>query len=283
MFVPFTSAMTNYYTNTTETNKELTSTNYVLTLTHNGEHKYYSLVDLLSFDSITGNGGRINSIGEILSPYEYTGVLITTLAQAFASMPSQYSVIAKADDGYTNHYIYDEILGNVMVYDNDGSEIGVGGVTMILATMENGQTGYDGSYRIAFINQDEPGPITFSALWAKYVVELEFIEELSDATPPTISIVKPSNALYLFDKQLLFFSQPFIIGEITINVNAYDASGISKVLIRIDGDLKQEITSSPYRWLWDETVIGTSTIEAIAYDNVGNFARAEKNVLIINP
>lgn len=144
----------------------------VLTLTYGDEHKDYTLDDLLAFDSITGNGGRLKVTGEVIPPNEYTGVLITTLAQEFTDMPSQYSITVIADDGYIMNYTYEETQGEVMVYDTQGNEIGVGGVSMILATKENGQTGYDGSLRIAFINQDEP--ITFSALWAKYVVEIVF-------------------------------------------------------------------------------------------------------------
>jgi len=150
----------------------------ILTLTCGDEHKDYTLDDLLVFDSITGNGGRLKVTGEVIPPWEYTGVLITTLAQEFMDMSSQYSVTAIADDGYTISYTYDEILGEVMVYDLEGNEIGIGGVSMILATKENGETGYDGSLRIAFINQDEP--ITDSFLWAKYVVELVFSSQAPD-------------------------------------------------------------------------------------------------------
>jgi hypothetical protein len=156
-----------------------------LTLTYGEEQKSYTLDDLLAFDSITGNGGRLKVTGTVIPPNEYTGVLITTLAQEFTDIPSQYSVTAIASDGYIMNYTYNETKGEVMVYDNQGNEIGVGGVSMVLATKENGQIGYDGSLRIVFINQDEP--ITFSALWAKYVVELKFIP------PPTIAISGPTS------------------------------------------------------------------------------------------
>ena len=154
----------------------------ILTLTYRDEHRYYTLDDLLAFDSITGNGGRLKVTGDVIPPWEYTGVIISTLAQEFSDIPSEYCMQAIADDGYIVNYTFDEIQGEVMVYDNDGNEIGIGGVYMILATKENGQTGYDGSLRIAFINQDEP--ITFSALWAKYVVEIKFT---SPPDKPTIT------------------------------------------------------------------------------------------------
>ncbi|MFH1014119.1 MAG: Ig-like domain-containing protein [Thermoplasmatota archaeon] len=281
MLVPILSATFNVEVPAMEKTVQNTTLNNVLTLTYKGEQKYYTLEDLLAFDSITGNGGRLKVTGDVVPPYEYTGVSILTLAQEFSSMSSKYGLVALADDGYTISYTHDDILGEVMVYDMNGDEIGVGGVTMILATMENGQTAYDGSYRIAFINQDEP--ITFSALWAKYVVELEFIDESSDTTPPTISIQKPSNAIYFFDKQIIPYSQPFIVGGITINIDAYDESGISRVLFIINEKLKYEMVSPPYQWLWDESAIGKYTIEAVVYDNAGNIASTQREVLIINP
>ncbi len=281
MLVPILSATLNVEIPAIDKTVQNANLNNVLTLTYNGEQKYYNLEDLLEFDSITGNGGRLKVTGDVVLPYEYTGVSILTLAQEFSSMSSKYGLVALADDGYTIRYTHDEILGEVMVYDLNGNEIGVGGVTMILATKENGQTAYDGSYRIAFINRDEP--ITFSALWAKYVVELEFIDESSDTIPPTISIQKPSNAIYFFDKQIIPYSIPFIVGGITINIDAYDESGISRVLFVINENLKHEMLSPPYQWLWDESAIGKHTIEVVVYDNAGNIARAQKEVLIINP
>jgi hypothetical protein len=168
-----------------------------------------------------------------------------------------------------------------MVFDTRGNEIGIGGVSMILATMEGGETDYPGAYRICFINEDEP--ITDAALWAKYVIELEFIGESNDNIPPSLNMDKPSNAIYFFDKELIRYSMPFIIGGITLDVDATDESGISKVLFVINEDLKHEAVTSPYRWLWDEHAIGQYTIEAIAYDNAGNIGRTERDVFIINP
>jgi hypothetical protein len=34
--------------------------------------------------------------------------------------------------------------------------------------------------------------------------------------------------------------------------------------------------------LWDETIFGTHTIKAIAYDNAGNIATVEQEVWIFN-
>jgi hypothetical protein len=71
--LPFTNAIAQSYTSvTTDTNELLTHTNDTLTLTYNGEHKYYNLEDLLNFDLLTGNGGRLKVTGTMSGPYEYT-------------------------------------------------------------------------------------------------------------------------------------------------------------------------------------------------------------------
>ncbi len=252
------------------------SADTLLKLTFGDESRYYTLNDLLTFDSITGNGGRKNVINKITSPKQYTGILISTLAQEFTEMPSKYHLQAISDDGYILDYTFDDVQGNVMVYDDKGKEIGVGGVSMVLATMENGETGYYGSLRIVFINEAEP--ITFSALWAKWVVEIRFIPL------PTVSIVKPKNDIYLYNNEIISFSQPFIIGGINIYAEINDYVDISKVLFKIDDVLKYEANySSPsYIWFWDETAILYHTISVIVYDKQGNINTAEKKVFIIN-
>jgi len=278
---PLISAGTIFQPNSSDLSMDGIGATNAITLTYNGQQKTYSIEDLLAFDSISGSGGKIKVTGTISGPFEYTGVLITTLAHEFPGLSSTFSLVAIADDGYTVSYTYDEIQGNVMVYDTEGQEIGIGGVSMILATMEDGQTDYDGAYRIAFINDDEP--ITDAPLWAKYIVELEFIDESTDGIPPTLTLEKPKNSLYLFDKELVSYSMPLIIGGITISVNAYDASGISRVLFVIDEDLKHETTTPPYQWHWDEYMLGTSQLEVIVYDTAGNLASVEKELLVINP
>jgi hypothetical protein len=149
-----------------------------LTLIYRSEHNEYTVNDLLKLNSITGHGSRINSLKKITGPLEYTGVLITILAQQFTDMPSQYNVTTISSDKYIINYTYDNITGKVDVYNTQGKVIGVGGVSMILAYEENGTKNFTGGpLRIAFINQDEP--ITFSALWAKSVIEIVF-----NNTPP---------------------------------------------------------------------------------------------------
>ena len=59
-------------------------------------------------------------------------------------------------------------------------------------------------------------------------------------------------------------------------------SGIEKVEYHIDGELKKALTYEPYERTWDETAIGSFTIEAVAHDNAGNMATDEQWVRIFS-
>jgi hypothetical protein len=92
-----------------------------------------------------------------------------------------------------------------------------------------------------------------------------------DETSPELIVNKPLNSLYLFDQEIVTFPISLVIGEITIEVEAWDVdSGIRKVEFYIDDELKTTDTSSPYEWLWDETIFGQHIIKVIPYDNAGN-------------
>ncbi|MBC7080759.1 MAG: choice-of-anchor J domain-containing protein [Thermoplasmatales archaeon] len=101
-------------------------------------------------------------------------------------------------------------------------------------------------------------------------------------TPPTVTIVKPRNALYVMDREIIPLPMPVIIGGITIEATASSTTGIAKVEFYIDGVLKFTDTSAPYSWTWDERAIGMHEIKAIAYDSSGQTAEDRISVFIIN-
>jgi hypothetical protein len=83
-----------------------------------------------------------------------------------------------------------------------------------------------------------------------------------DTTNPTVLITAPRNNISL-------------IGSLDINVNAYDAVGISKVEIYADNVLKGTDTSAPYSFEWDtpwELSDGTHILTAKAYNTAGKSA-----------
>lgn len=107
--------------------------------------------------------------------------------------------------------------------------------------------------------------------------------EIVDDVPPEISIQRPANYLYIADREVMETNMPIIIGKITIKMDAIDEqSGIEKVDVLIDNELKAELTNRPYEWTWDEFAFFKHEIKATAYDNVGNYANATIDVIIFN-
>ena len=252
----------------------------IFTLSFNGEQKQFSLEDLKELSSTTGFGGRLKVTGDVIGPYEYTGVSIKTLANEFDSIPSSYDMISISDDGYVMKFTHDQILGNVEVYDENGSYVDEGGVEMILAYAEEGEPLiHGGPLRIAFVNN---GLVTDAFYWSKYIEELEFVFDNSDNDPPDISIDKPQNAIYYFDTKFFNYPKPVIIGDITFEISAFDDNEITKVLFIMDEIIRSKQQYPPFEWNWDEKAIGTYTIQIICYDNAGNIGMAQKEFAIIN-
>ncbi len=103
--------------------------------------------------------------------------------------------------------------------------------------------------------------------------------EISDDLPPTIEITKPTNAIYLFDNQVIPFLMPLIVRGITIEVEAVDnESGIEKVEFYIDDVLEETDTEAPYSWKWSDDSIRKHSIKVVAYDFAGNTADATLDV-----
>jgi len=168
------------FNSVSETSREIIVTaqsnnNTILTITYDGNQKTYTLEDLENMVSMTGYGGRINKVGVIQGPFEYKGVPISVLANEFSLNPTSYTLTTISSDGYVYNYTQDEIQGNIQVYDTEGNELGIGGVTMILAYEEEGMQGFpDGPLRIAYVADEKQ--VTDAFRWAKYVTEIEFFE-----------------------------------------------------------------------------------------------------------
>lgn len=107
--------------------------------------------------------------------------------------------------------------------------------------------------------------------------------KVEDNEPPQLSIERPSNYLYIADKEVTPLQNTIIIGKITMKMNAIDnSSGISKVEIYIDNELKKVFKNKPYEWLWDEKAFFRHKIKVVAYDNSANTAEKDMTVIIFN-
>jgi len=98
---------------------------------------------------------------------------------------------------------------------------------------------------------------------------------------PLVSIERPRNRLYVFDKEIMRLKIPIIIGKITITAGTFDEDGINRVEFCIDDVLKFIDHDEPYSWLWDEFAIGKHEIKVVAYDNSGNKAEDRINVITL--
>ncbi|MBC7080935.1 MAG: choice-of-anchor J domain-containing protein [Thermoplasmatales archaeon] len=133
---------------------------------------------------------------------------------------------------------------------------------------------YGSNYMVKVVAKDNAGNVASDTSDGTFTIGMP--------SPPTVSITKPRNALYIFDREIIPLPMPVIIGGITVEATASSSIGIAKVEFYIDGVLKFTDTSEPYSWLWDEFIIGTHEIKVIASDSIGQTAEERISVFIIN-
>ena len=110
-----------------------------------------------------------------------------------------------------------------------------------------------------------------------------YFKTTSKNLAPYVKLIKPADAVYLLDKEIMPFLLPIIFGKITIEVNATDSDGtIEKVEFYVDDVLRSTDTAEPYTWTWDERIIGLHKITVIAYDDCGETAKTSRSLLIFN-
>jgi hypothetical protein len=96
---------------------------------------------------------------------------------------------------------------------------------------------------------------------------------------PHVTITRPINAFYLFDKEKRPLRFPFIIGTVTINANAYDTEyDIDRVEFLVDDVVRNIDFTAPYSWRWSTLSIFPHKISVTAYNSVGNCSKVYINV-----
>ncbi len=81
----------------------------------------------------------------------------------------------------------------------------------------------------------------------------------TDTTAPTTAITSPT-------------ASSTVSGAVSINANASDNVGVSKVEFYLDGSLKASVGYNPYSYYWDTTTVanGSHILATKAYDAAGN-------------
>ncbi len=97
-----------------------------------------------------------------------------------------------------------------------------------------------------------------------------------------LPIEKPLTAIYKNNERFMPFPKAWILGSITISIGIYESyfwgGEADYVEIYIDDDLAASLHEEPYTFLWDTFSIGKHTIRAVAYDDQGYSASAEREV-----
>lgn len=153
-------------------NNQTEESDIVLTVKYGEEENNYTIDEIKSMVSYTGQGAKINRKYAITGPYNYTGVKISMFLAEFENLPISYIINSTSTDGYTQNYTYQEIQGNVEKLNETRVSVGLGNFTMIIAYKQDGvdiTDSGDGPLMIVFVDEY----YSDSSLWAK---QLSFIE-----------------------------------------------------------------------------------------------------------
>ncbi|MFQ5874893.1 MAG: Ig-like domain-containing protein, partial [Dehalococcoidia bacterium] len=93
-----------------------------------------------------------------------------------------------------------------------------------------------------------------------------------DATPPIVRITSPEQ-------------DSLISGTVLVVVEAWDDTGVEKVVILLDGILRTTLSEEPYLWAWStaDTPLGWHTLRAEASDPTGNIGTDEVRIVVWPP
>lgn len=162
----------NGYVDSNQTN----NTEKVLTVIFGEEQINYTIDEIKSMVSYTGQGAKINKKLTITGPYNFTGVKMSAFLSEFGNLPSNYSINTISADGYSQHYTLNQIQGSVEKLNETRVSLGNKNFTMIIAYMQEDEEiidSEDGPLMIVFVDDY----YTDSGLWAKQLALIEVIEE----------------------------------------------------------------------------------------------------------
>ena len=105
----------------------------------------------------------------------------------------------------------------------------------------------------------------------------------ADNTPPQMTIKKPVNGIYFFNKKLLPSESIFIIGSFTVQVQLQDNFAINRLEYYLNGLPYDTVISSPYQLYINHRFKGCYNLKLIAYDCAENNCIKMEEIAIFNP
>jgi hypothetical protein len=130
---------------------------------------------------------------------------------------------------------------------------------------------HPGSYTVILQISDQSGQI----IEKQHAIQIN----PSDETPPELSILHPTNNIYLSGASILPWFTPVIIQSVEIIIDATDDnSGVDFLIVSIDGIEQTRLYNEPYTWVYEVEGFGQHLITVQGYDIVGNTAETEQLV-----
>ena len=100
-----------------------------------------------------------------------------------------------------------------------------------------------------------------------------------DTQPPAVNITTPKQGyLYFRNNELIPLANTIIIGQIEIDVDAFDEGGVERVDFYIDDQKIGSDPTAPYTYAWTQIAFFKHNIKAVAFDTSGNQAETEMTV-----
>ena len=192
------------------------------------------------------------------------GNFSTPVSVELQVLPPTLSIVSPIDGsvvtGMTNVVINTSTQGIIQLFVNGGM------VGNLIAINGVAQRNVDlSSYPAGSVLQ-----IRATTTEATYMAYNQIYVTKADVVPPMLSITSP-------------VANSTVNGVVQITASATDTSGVSKVEFYVDTVLLSTDTSSPYVATWDTTGLvnnSNHTIQAKAYDNVGNISTQSISVTV---
>jgi parallel beta-helix repeat protein len=251
------------------------------------------------WDDYEGEDQDSNGVGDTLIPYTCNGGIVNggdfLPLMYYDENPPEVEVIYPNGGEIVNLSI--TILWNAS--DNEDPSLLIdlsysnnGGLTWFIIALNEGNDGEyiwdisempDGSgYMIMVLARDNVGNENNDTSDAAFSI-------VGESHPgPEVNLVKPRMGyFYFFDDQRgrLFPTNAFVIGQITVEVEATSSLGIEKVEFYIDDELvstQYDDEDNVYKWEWDEVVLFYHLVTIIAYDMSGQIGQDSIGITIFN-
>ena len=148
-----------------------------LTVVNGDQTKTFTMSQLKALTTAIGNGGILNSAGNITTPEQFKGVAFTTLLDAVGGITADEAVRISAKDGYTMTVSYNQIMnGEFTTFDSAlGKEATATRKTLIVAYEESNAAISDDNGPLRTVILSDNGTVTEGHWWVKWTTKLEII------------------------------------------------------------------------------------------------------------